>query len=111
MKNVILIELEAQVQWDAVQGDRNGVWVGVCDALNLSVEAASLDELHSLIPESIHLLMTDLVMDNEFDQYLRERGWRTRGTPDPDAIAETKFHVPWHMMVPEGRNDSQRRAG
>jgi Domain of unknown function (DUF1902) len=109
MSNVVQIQLEAKVQWNAIQGAGKGIWIGVCDALNLSVEADSLDELHNLIPESIQLLMMDLVMDNEFDQYLLDRGWQAKGVARPDELEETEFRVPWHLLVPEGRNGTERR--
>jgi hypothetical protein len=108
--HVVEIQLEAQVQWRAEPGAGKGVWVGICDALNLSVEANSLDELHSLIPESIHLLMVDLVLDNEFDTYLSDRGWKARGIPQQEAAEQTEFHVPWELLVAAGQNGFQRRA-
>lgn len=108
MSQVIRIEVEAAVEWKAMRGASNGTWIGVCDALNLSVEAGSEDELRSLIPETMHLLLIDLALDNEFDAYLRERGWRSTGLPDRQEIESAQFQVPWHLMMPEGKYGSAR---
>jgi hypothetical protein len=106
---VVEIQLEAQIQWRAIPGAGKGVWVGICDALNLSVEATSIDELYSLIPECMHLLMVDLVVDNEFDQYLRDKGWKAVGTPREGAVENTEFHVPWELIA-AGQNGFERRT-
>jgi hypothetical protein len=108
-KHIVEIQLEAQVQWRAEKGCSKDAWIGVCDALNLSIEADSLDQLHSLIPESMHLLMVDLVMDNEFHQYLKDKGWKSTGNPQHDHAERTEFHVPWELVA-AGQNGSERRT-
>ena len=40
-----------------------------CDALGLAMEGDSLDELHSLIAESCHLLFEDLLKDGELEKF------------------------------------------
>ena len=110
MSKIVEIEVKANVQWKAVPGAKSGVWIGICDALGLSVEACSLDELHSIIPESIHLLMFDLAKDNEFDAYLKERGWSATNFVDGNRVPDDlQFHVPWQLTA-EGLHDISRRA-
>lgn len=77
-----VIHVNANLQWRAERGRGSDHWIGFCDALGISTEAESLDELHSLIPEAIHLLMVDLFEDNELDEFLHERGWATMPTAE-----------------------------
>ena len=65
------------------------------------MEADSLDELHGLIPETIHLLMVDLLEDNELDRYLRDKGWQAVGVP-ASGDGDVEFDVPWYLVVPAG---------
>jgi hypothetical protein len=102
------ITIQTQVEWRAKRSATSERWIGECEALNLSMEADTLDELHGLIPETIHLLMVDLLEDNELDRYLKEKGWRAIGIPaKPDGDIE--FDVPWYLVA-EGARGSQRRA-
>ena len=96
------------MEWRAQRSPTSNRWIAVCDALNLSMEADSLDELHSLIPETIHLLMTDLLEDNELDQYLKDKGWQATGVP-PLPERDVSFEVPWYLVA-EGARGSQRGA-
>lgn len=54
-------------------------------------------------------MMIDLLVDNEIDQYLREKGWQAANLPArPDGDVE--FHVPFELIAEEARLDSARRA-
>jgi hypothetical protein len=103
-----IVAIEANIVWQAKRSEMSRRWIGVCDALNLSMEAESLDELHSVIPEAIHLLMVDLLEDNELDQYLRDRHWTASGVPQ-QTHGDVKFDVPWELIV-EGARGSERCA-
>jgi hypothetical protein len=104
---IVQVEGRAQVQWRAERGE-SGRWIAICQPMNLVTEADSLDELHSVINESMQLLLVDLLKDNELEAFLREHGWHARvpATVDPSAV---QFNVPW-QLVAEGSNDSTRRA-
>ena len=109
MPTIQRVTIEANLQWRAKRSTAGNRWIGVCEELNLAMEADSLDELHSLIPESIHLLMIDLLEDNELDQYLRDRGWRSTGVPAHKHAGDVEFDVPWSLIA-EGARDLERRA-
>lgn len=104
---IVKIEGHAQVQWRAERGE-SGRWIAVCQPMSLVTEADSLDELHSVINESMQLLLVDLLRDNELEPFLREHGWKAQlpAAVDPSAV---QFNVPW-QLVAEGSNDSARRA-
>ena len=103
-----MVTIQTNLEWRAKRSRSSNRWIGECQALNLSMEAETLDELHSLIPETIHLLMADLLGDNELDQYLREKGWQAVGVP-ARSDEDVEFNVPWYLVA-EGARDTQRRA-
>ena len=109
MSSVVTVELESQLEWQATKSESSGRWVGVCDAMNLSMEADSLDDLRSLIDETMQLVLIDLLEDNELDQFLRAHGWRVERLPTKHSVQKVSFDVPWHLIA-EGVRDSERRA-
>ena len=64
--------------------------------------------LHSVIEETIQLLLTDLLLDNELDQFLREHGWTANNVPPQTNAGDVRFDVPWQLVV-ESKRDSERR--
>jgi hypothetical protein len=106
---MIKVTINTNVPWRVAHSKTTHHIVGICDPLNLCLEADSEDELHSLIPEAIHLLMKDLFEDNELDKFLREKGWQAIGLPArPDG--DVQFDIPWHIA--EGaKRGSERRTG
>ncbi len=107
---MIQIEGQAQLQWRAHRSGSSKRWIGICDALKLVTEADTLDELHSVIDEAIQLLLTDLLVDNELDQFLRERGWKAANLPTRANVQQpVQFSVPWQLIA-ESTRDSKRRA-
>jgi hypothetical protein len=108
MAIVVKVEVKGQLGW-IVTHTKSGSWIGVCDPMNLALEADSLDELYSVINEGVHLLFQDLVKDNEFNQYLRERGWQAHGMPAGPTTENINFQVPWQMLV-GAPDDIARRA-
>lgn len=110
MSAVRTIKIDAKVAWLAKQtSSAPERWMGVCEMLNIATEAESLDELHSLIPESIHLLITDLLEEDELDAFLREKGWRHTSDAPGGAPEDTIVSLPWQMIV-EGNGDLERSA-
>ncbi len=105
---MIKVTINTSVPWRVAQSTTTRHIVGVCDPLNLCLEADSEAELHSLIPEAIHLLMKDLFEDNELDKFLRDKGWQAVGLPArPDS--DVQFDVPWHIIAEGARRDTERR--
>jgi hypothetical protein len=45
-----MVRLQANLVWQAKQSETSDRWIGVCSPINLVMEAATLDELHNLIP-------------------------------------------------------------
>lgn len=108
MAAVKRVTIEAKLAWRAAQSPVSNRWVGVCEELNLAMEADSLDELHSLIPETMHLLMLDLLEDDELDSYLRDKGWLASDLPEQHG-ADVEFDVPFQLIA-EGMRGPERRT-
>ena len=75
--------------------------------MNISTEADSLDELHSVIDETMQLLLVDLLRDNELDRFLMARGWKALNIPTRGDQKDVEFNVPWQLIA-EGSRDSKR---
>ena len=98
-----IIRINSQVPW-LVGETSSGLWVGVCDALGITVQAKSEVELEEVIHESVQLLFTDLFDDGEFDAFLLDRGW----TAHPEGIdrdGDVHFEVPITLLA---RNQNDR---
>jgi len=105
-----VVKVQANLVWRAERGSHSDRWIAFCDPLGISTEADTLDELHSVIPEAIHILMLDLFEDNEFDAFLRERGWTATRAEQPTQDGEATFHVPWELLVQHGSHDTARKS-
>lgn len=105
----IEITVKGKVDWQVRRSSTSRRWIATCQPLDLILEADSLDEMHSVIAEAIELLLTDLLLDRELDEFLRERGWTARNVPSTDIPEDVKFNLPWHMIA-EGNGDPERRA-
>jgi len=106
--NETVVQIQANIQWQVMQTPANH-YVGVCHPMNLSMEADSLDQLHSIINETLQLLFEDLLHDNELEAYLREHGWHANNIPIGHVPGDVKFEVPWEMIMSTS-GDSMRRS-
>jgi len=107
-----VIQIQANLQWRAERGVHSDRWIGFCDPLGISAEATTLDELHTLIPEAIHILMLDLLEDNELDGFLMERGWSSMAHTVNAAAPATQpeFRVPWFLSIADAADGRARKA-
>lgn len=108
MTEPVTIQVQSTLEWRSYRSDSTGRWIGECAALNLAMEAESLDELHSLIAEAIQLLLTDLLADDELERYLAERGWQAVNMPNFRPQDGVEFNVPWELIA-EGARGPERR--
>jgi hypothetical protein len=105
---IIAVQMSGRIQWVAKQSPLSRRWVGICEPMNLTTEADSLDELFSVIDETMQLVLRDLLEDNELNGYLRDMGW-TAAIPAGPAPHDAEFDVPW-VLVAEKNRDPERRA-
>jgi hypothetical protein len=93
-----IVPIEADIQWLAERSPTSNRFIAVCETMNLSMEADSIDEFHKLVYETMQLVFLDLLQDNDLDSYLEERGWNASGLTS-GVTSETKFSFPWTLTV------------
>lgn len=103
----VAIQVETAIEWVATRSGK--MWIAECEALGLATESESLDELHSLIPETCFALFVDLLHDNELHRFLEERGWHAVGVPDDPSLTDVEFDFPWHLIAAEKGLDTKHR--
>jgi hypothetical protein len=103
-----IVTIQANVQWITFQSESSKRLIGVCDVLNLCLEADSEEELRSLIPEAMNLLMVDLLDDDELTKFLKEKGWRAINLPTR-PVSDVQFDVPFELVAAGARSDTERR--
>jgi hypothetical protein len=106
----IVIEVKSTLEWSATQSASSRKWIAECEALGLSMEGDSLDELHSLIPEACFALFVDLLEDDELDRFLMERGWHAMNMPAGPVNDDIEFSIPWNLVAQGAARDSERRT-
>jgi hypothetical protein len=106
---IVAIQIKGKLEWRASQSPSSKRWIGICEPLNLAMEAESLDELGSVINESTHALLLDLLADNELDSFLRERGWSANNIPVVPTN-DINFVIPWQLVADFSRG-SERYTG
>ena len=67
-------------------------WVGICDALNLTVESETWAELMEDVALTLDATFRDLLAGNELDPFLQDRGWTAHVPADAEAV---RFDVPF----------------
>ncbi|MGH9638271.1 MAG: hypothetical protein ACRD72_25840 [Candidatus Angelobacter sp.] len=110
MAVVVAIKIQANVIWRAKQSSTSNRWIAVCEPMNLVLEGDSVDELRSLINETTHMLMLNLLEDNELEEFLRARGWSAVNFPSKKPSDGVEFDVPWELLVSGNVRDSQHKA-
>ena len=86
--------IEAKLNYKVWRNER-GLWIGVCDALQITTQADTWPEMVEAIQEDLDMIFQDLVDDGELGKFLADRGWSASGPYD----TETKFEIPFDLEV------------
>lgn len=89
-----VMRVEGNISWRVVSGEGN-VYVGICDALNLTVEAEYFEDLIRSIIDALQLLFQSLWEHNELNDFISKMGWNL--TSPEDLGPEVHFDVPWYL--------------
>lgn len=81
-----LLSIEGQVQWRYARDPDTNHFAAVCPKLNITLSAESLEELFSLIPESMNSLFTSLAKHGDWDAFFLDKGWSKE---ESDALQES----------------------
>ncbi|SPF53100.1 hypothetical protein SBA4_5440026 [Candidatus Sulfopaludibacter sp. SbA4] len=99
MPTLVRVQADIPLQCFRAAG---GNWVGVCDALKLTVQAETWADLMEDVGLTLDAVMKDLFTSNELPQFLLDRGWTLLGAI-PNAQEDVRFDVPFiPAMVANG---------
>lgn len=73
-----------------------GVWICVCDAPRMTMQANTWAEMMEAIHEGLEMALQDFIETGDFQQFLDEQGWEVEGAFEVGP--ETEFDLPF---VPE----------
>lgn len=86
MQGVRVVDIQAQLAWQAHRDARSRMWVAYCQPLSLTAEGETWSELNQSIGEILNLLFMELLESNELDRFLLQHGW-TLSVPVRDLRA------------------------
>jgi hypothetical protein len=95
-RNVQIIQIEANVQWEVAFDPDAKVYMGVCRALNLNAIGDTWIEFQECANDALNALLLDLFRSGEFEGFMRTHGWRPSSVPVPGSTP--RFDVPFMMQ-------------
>jgi hypothetical protein len=95
-----LIRIDGQVGWRIARDPYSDRWVGVCDALALTAEAETSNQLTEICYEILEDLFCRLLEEGSLDRFLKSHGWHPL-VPLPERIPEdgVTFDIPISMSM------------
>ncbi len=100
---IVRFDLAAFIAWRAVRDAQTGAWVGICDALKLTAEGETWEDLNRIVAEIVNDLFVNLLQEGRLEEFLRNHGWATLGEiPRPPDHERLVFDIP-SRIVPEQR--------
>lgn len=100
------VEVNAQLQWVFYRDEPSRRWIGVCDALKLTVEGETHADLRENIEDTLDLLMLNLLQENELDRFLTQHGWSLEKRPPFDS-QDVQFDVPFELIARQANRSAR----
>lgn len=97
MRERTVVTIDAKISWRGFQDRKSRRWVGVCDALALTVEGKTWAELAETIADALNGLFRDLMDERELSRFLQDRGWKLVGKMPAARRQDVQFDVPFHL--------------
>lgn len=92
-KSPTIFRIEGSVRWEVLHA-KGGNWVGICDPLRLTLQADTWANLMEDISFTLDAIFKDLLSSNELTRFLKEHGWKSRGTA-PKDLSNVRFDLPF----------------
>lgn len=93
-----MIRVHADLEWQIDQSKSLPVWIGVCDALNLTVQSDSWRELAEDISETLDAIFLDLIVEDELSEFLQKNGWELEDEIPSEMPQNVKFDIPFAIV-------------
>lgn len=87
-----IVHVEANIEWAAVRD--SGCWVGICESLNLTLQADTYAELMEDIGLALDALLKELISTGDFERFMQAHGWTAQGV----SGNVEHFDVPYSVM-------------
>ena len=91
-----VVQIRANVEWRWCRGS-GGNYVAVCDPLKITLQAETWTDLVEDMIISLNALVLDLIESNEWEKFMRERGWLIVGQM-PARPQNARFEVPFSIL-------------
>jgi len=72
----IKVRIEGELGWRVIEEPENAGWVGVCDALGISVEGATWKEFTEAANEAVDYIVRTHLAEGTLTEFVRKHGWR-----------------------------------
>jgi hypothetical protein len=93
MPTVQIVRIDANLPLQCHQS-HSGNWIGVCEPLKMTVQSSTWGELMEDFSLALNGILIDLMQTNEFDRFLRDKGWKLLGQL-PARPKNIRFDVPF----------------
>lgn len=92
------VQINSDLQWAIAQLDEDQEcrWIGISEALKLTVEAPSFPELMEEIGQVLNAVFVDLYEEGRFHSFLTRHGWTVAGGVVPEPEQDVQFEVPFY---------------
>jgi hypothetical protein len=91
------IPIQAKLFWLVAQDARSRFWVAQCPPLQIVAEGETYHKLVEAMNDCIQALFSELVQTGDFENFLREHGWKMTA-PLPAKIGpHVRFDVPYEI--------------
>ena len=89
-----IVRVDTKLRWQCVRA-AGGNWIGICDPLRLTVQAATWAELMEDIGHTLDVMLRDLLSSRELEKFLRDHGWNLLGPIPAHSGKDIRFDVPF----------------
>jgi hypothetical protein len=98
----MVVQLNVQVSWRAERDVKTGEWVAVCDALKLTAQGETWEDLTSMIFEVQDHLFRTVWSEGALDQFLWSHGWQPAPKIQAELGEDVKFDFPTKVIPVNG---------
>lgn len=102
--------VHADLEWKYASLPDSKNVIGVCPALGITLEADSIEELFSLIPESMEALFKSLGKHGDWDKYLKSMNWTPSEAKAIKPKERTGLFMPPLRLTPVPLHDLEPAA-
>jgi len=94
-----LVHIQGSVVWHSYHNPKSDKWIGICDSLKLTAQGDTWNDLYEVIRDSITGLLRELVVTQDFNRFLRDRGWKLKlPLPSFRRPSDLEFDIPIELL-------------